>query len=1038
MNSTDALTLTAWRTATYNIIDANSFNTDPQFTNAGGTLPEDYKININMTGNVNLSYPKDYHGITRSTGFPAIGAFERKSVSVTATSKLISAEYFTLKEAFDKINDGTHTGTVSVKIKGSVYETSRAVLNASGSGSSSYTSVTISPDAAGLTLGGNVAGPVISLNGADNVTIDGRINGSGSSVLTLENASNIATDSTSAVIFENDAKGNKIQYCTIKGATQNVTGGVIYISKTAATDGNDNNVIQYNTFTKSSAGKPNCAIYTQGQAAGKENSGNIIRYNTFYDIVNTSYSSGTVNVIRVNNYTTDLTIENNSFYEPSTLTFSYSMTVKYIQIFGGTGHIITNNVIGGSVQGNTDTLRKSTNNGVNFYGIDVSLSSNSSLATLNGNVIKNISWKSGDNRPDFYGIYLGAGTFTVTGNTIGSAAGTRSIFFSNGLNSGKFYGIYATCLGTISGNTIGAIKTANESSSYSTHFYGIYTSQSASNLAIASNTIGSTNDSNSIDVSSLSTSNSQECIGIYAGGPGINSITGNTVANLTNRSTNSYSLISGINCTGVTGTVSNNTIKNLRTSDLSFSQDPPSASGIYLKNNSNGAADIINNTVNGIENNNASFNGYINGILYYGTTTSKTISRNFITNLFASDASSTSAKIMGIRAFYGSGVFANNIIKLGGNGKSTLYGIFEHGYSGCTNNMYFNTIYFDGTMPAGSANLSYCLYSDGLSSTRYFRNNVLYNGRSTTDAGAAKYHYAIYFNYGSSANLTLSNNDYYVTGTGGELGYYGNANKSVIPIVTGLDNNSLNTDPILTLAGGNTPEDYKTSSRLIIGASGTGITKDFADATRDMSFPTMGAWENPQPLPVTLSSFTYKVNSRNVTLMWKTESEENNSGFEIQRSAVSIQPSEWEKAGFVSGKGTKGTPTDYAFEDKKLDAGKYNYRLKQIDFNGNFHFYELEGEVEVGVPAKFDISQNYPNPFNPTTKIDFALPVDSKVSLLIYDISGREISRLLNNEFIKANYYTVSFNGSSLSSGVYFYRILTDKYTMTKKMVLVK
>jgi len=72
------------------------------------------------------------------------------------------------------------------------------------------------------------------------------------------------------------------------------------------------------------------------------------------------------------------------------------------------------------------------------------------------------------------------------------------------------------------------------------------------------------------------------------------------------------------------------------------------------------------------------------------------------------------------------------------------------------------------------------------------------------------------------------------------------------------------------------------------------------------------------------------------------------------------------------------------------------------------------------------------------TKIDFQLPNDGKVSLKIFDIKGREMATLVNNEFKKADYYTVMFNGSSLSSGVYFYRITADKYVMTKKMVLVK
>ncbi|MCX6156611.1 MAG: InlB B-repeat-containing protein [Ignavibacteriae bacterium] len=176
------------------------------------------------------------------------------------------------------------------------------------------------------------------------------------------------------------------------------------------------------------------------------------------------------------------------------------------------------------------------------------------------------------------------------------------------------------------------------------------------------------------------------------------------------------------------------------------------------------------------------------------------------------------------------------------------------------------------------------------------------------------------------------------------------------------------------------------------------------------------------PLPVSLAFFTNSVSNRDAVLNWKTSSEE----------------SEWSKVGFAAGKGTTSLPTNYSFEDKKLSVGKYQYRLKQIDNNGNFEYHNLSGSVNVGVPAKYDLSQNYPNPFNPFTKVDFQLPNDSKVSVVIYDITGKEVSVIINNEFRKADYYTVMFNGSNLSSGVYFYRIIADKYVMTKKMLLLK
>ena len=192
---------------------------------------------------------------------------------------------------------------------------------------------------------------------------------------------------------------------------------------------------------------------------------------------------------------------------------------------------------------------------------------------------------------------------------------------------------------------------------------------------------------------------------------------------------------------------------------------------------------------------------------------------------------------------------------------------------------------------------------------------------------------------------------------------------------------------------------------------------------------------NNIPMPVALSSFNSSVNNREAKLIWVTSAELNNSGFDVERSA---DGNNWIKAGFVAGNGTSQIPVIYSFKDINLVSGKYKYRLKQYDYNGNFEYYNLANDVEIGIPSDFNLYQNYPNPFNPTTKIDFTLPVDSKVSLIIYDVTGREAVILINNEIRKADYYTVAFNGSSLSSGVYFYKIISDKYVQTKKMMLIK
>jgi hypothetical protein len=186
-------------------------------------------------------------------------------------------------------------------------------------------------------------------------------------------------------------------------------------------------------------------------------------------------------------------------------------------------------------------------------------------------------------------------------------------------------------------------------------------------------------------------------------------------------------------------------------------------------------------------------------------------------------------------------------------------------------------------------------------------------------------------------------------------------------------------------------------------------------------------------------NFTFKINGYNVDLNWATASEANNKGFQIERK--SAVESDWKPIGFVEGAGNSNTEKKYNYEDRKVNTGKYQYRMKQIDFNGNYSYKNLNSEINMGTPKKFNLSQNYPNPFNPTTKIDYELPQDCNVKVIMYDALGREI-RTLVNETKKAGIYTVDFDGNNLASGFYFYRLITNaagnELIITKKMTFVK
>jgi hypothetical protein len=191
-------------------------------------------------------------------------------------------------------------------------------------------------------------------------------------------------------------------------------------------------------------------------------------------------------------------------------------------------------------------------------------------------------------------------------------------------------------------------------------------------------------------------------------------------------------------------------------------------------------------------------------------------------------------------------------------------------------------------------------------------------------------------------------------------------------------------------------------------------------------------------LPVELTSFIGVTKENKVQLTWKTATEVNSSTFEIERRTTS----NWNKIGALQAAGTSNAPHEYTYVDyiSNIGSGNILYRLKTIDNNGS---YKYSSEVEVvALPQSYRLENNYPNPFNPQTKIQYSLPEDAKVHLSVYDVLGRQIAELVNEEQ-SAGYYEKTFTGSSLSSGLYFYRITTQAqgksaFTQVKKMLLLK
>ena len=200
-------------------------------------------------------------------------------------------------------------------------------------------------------------------------------------------------------------------------------------------------------------------------------------------------------------------------------------------------------------------------------------------------------------------------------------------------------------------------------------------------------------------------------------------------------------------------------------------------------------------------------------------------------------------------------------------------------------------------------------------------------------------------------------------------------------------------------------------------------------------------------VPVELTSFVANVIDGNVVLNWITATELNNSGFEIQKgshTSTSLNVTDWESIGFVNGNSTTTEKSFYSFADHSPVAGKSFYRLKQIDFDGSFEYSNIV-EVDLTLPLEFSLEQNYPNPFNPATSIKYTLSSKQNVQLLVYNVLGKEIATLVNEEKPAGN-YEVNFDASKLSSGVYFYQLQASDletisgqgFVETKKMILIR
>lgn len=726
-------------------------------------------------------------------------------------------------------------------------------------GTGSSNTITIRP-ASGVSSALNItssnATATIDLNGVTYVIFDGRPGGAGTSkFLTIDNSST----SGAAVRLINDASANTVQYCTLSGVNTSTTSGVVLFSTTSGATGSDNNTID-NCDIRDGASTPVNAVYSVG-TAGKENSGNTISNDNIYNFFSATVSSGGIVLASGND---SWTISGNSLYQTSSRTATTANLHRGIQLASGNGHVITGNYIGGSTAGAGGTAWTCGPGtlGNRFIGIDMSVGT-ASASSVQNNTIANFNWSTNNTNTTVNGIFCGINVTngnvdigTSTGNTIGNAS-AGSIAITQGATGGSANLVSCSSTGTvnIANNTIGSVTSSGASTSISASITGMFLSGSGTKT-ISNNTIGSSSVPNSINAGTASTSTTAQFVtGISSSASGTINIINNTIANLNNNYAGSATTaqIRGIVSTNGVNTITGNTIYNLSTSSANTSVSASaSVIGISFTSILTGGSQLISqNIIHSLSNTASSAAVTVTGIYATGPSGgTHVISRNFVHSLSISSVS-TSCVMNGIQIAGGTGItYQNNMVRLGidasGNSVTSgfsIYGIYQN--VGSSINIYHNSVYIGGSGVSSSSKTA-AYYRSQTSAAATILNNIFANARSNSSGTGINY--AIYISNATDYTtpyLTVNNNVYQASGTGGVLAAVSTTDYASFNLwrsTTGFDMASGTGSPGFVNATGNASAvDLHVSGSSPVegaGSTATGVTDDYDGSARSGLTPT--------------------------------------------------------------------------------------------------------------------------------------------------------------------------------------------------------
>lgn len=695
--------------------------------------------------------------------------------------------YLTLKEAFDAINgQPDQTGkTIEIQIAASTTETATAALNQPTT--ATWTSLTIYPTANNVTIGGVISSNLIDLNGADKVTIIGKLNKTGTEkMLSITN-----TGAGSGIRLIADAMNNNISYCKLAAANPSNLGGVILFGDAKSTlgEGNDNNTIEYCDIN--AAGSANGIKASSANAFPSE--GNIIRNNNIFDFyISNASTTATAGIDVSTNYTTS-TINGNSLYQTAARAYSATSTLHLGINVGGTsnGNNISDNYIGGSAPLCGGTAWTVTGGLYRLFAMQYSFGTTTPVSSIQNNTISNLDITTeviANASSAFIGFQHGgtgsANYGTTTGNTIGSITSIGAIKLKyTGATVGSLNVGFNIAGGavTISNNKIGGIIVDLNNSANRAHFYGISTA-GALLITINKNIIGSETIANSIEHkgSTTPTGSQGNLRGLNIGNTGGSVIEENVIANLTCSSTGAGMTTNGIytNSQATNQSVSKNIIRNI-TSYSSRTSTGATASliGMLLNFGSGGSGHSVSgNTVHTLNNATATADGVEGYGIYFETTNTGTpsiIEKNKIYGVTTA-STSTNANIIGLYIGNGLTNSQNNMIALG-SGLTTavnMSGIRKSNTK--ANNFYHNTVVLSGSEVgvAGTTNTFAFLKTGSPTSPAVdvLQNNIFINIRSNASGNTQK-HYVI--NVEGTGALTSDNNNLYANGVGAVLGVVG-------------------------------------------------------------------------------------------------------------------------------------------------------------------------------------------------------------------------------------------------------------------------